>query len=263
TLVMAGRIVMDEAKKQGVRILPVDSEHSAIFQSLAGHRADEVRRIILTASGGPFLRLPLERLDSMTPEEALKHPNWTMGAKVTIDSATLLNKGLEVIEASWLFGISSDRITVSIHPQSIVHSMVEYIDGSIVAQLSTPDMKGPIAYALSYPERIETGAKALDLSRMNLEFMEPEKERFPCLFLCYSALHGNSTMPAVLNAADEVAVSAFLERRIPFTDIYRIIASVMERHTRVEADSIEAILSADRWARQEAEAIINTEVMNK
>jgi 1-deoxy-D-xylulose-5-phosphate reductoisomerase len=256
TLVAAGLIVMEEVRKQGVRLLPVDSEHSAVFQILQGHRREDIRRIILTASGGPFLNLPLHGLESATPEEALKHPNWKMGKRITIDSATLMNKGFEVIEARWLFDVPPEKISVYIHPQSIVHSMVEYIDGSIVAQMGSSDMKGPIAYALSYPERVEAGVENFPLAGRKLEFMEPESERFPSLALAYNALSSGGTFPAVLNAADEVAVESFLERRIPFTGIYRTIAEVLERHSPGRADSVEDILEADRWARGMAEGVV-------
>ncbi len=252
TLVMAGPLVMEEALKKGVKILPVDSEHCAIFQSLSGHRKEDVRRIILTASGGPFLDTPFERLERVTPEEALKHPKWSMGRKITIDSATLMNKGLEVIEARWLFDTPSSKISVLIHPQSIVHSMVEYIDGSIMAQMSSTDMKGPIAYALSYPERIPSGGPLLSLTGLNLEFKEPELKRFPCLTLAYDALEAGGTAPAVLNAADEAAVGMFLKGRLPFTGIYRVISEVLERHTPKKISTLEDVLEADRWAREAA-----------
>ncbi len=254
TLVMAGPLIMEEAIKIGVRILPVDSEHSAVFQSLSGHRKDDVRRIILTASGGPFLNTPAERLETVTPEQALRHPRWSMGRKITIDSATLVNKGLEVIEARWLFDLPALKISVCIHPQSIVHSMVEYIDGSIIAQIGATDMKGPIAYALTYPERIADSAPLLGLAGLKLEFMEPDLKRFPCLGLAYKALETGGTAPAVLNAADEAAVSMFLKGRIPFTAIYKVISEVLERHTPGKVTALEDVLEADRWARDAAEA---------
>jgi len=254
TLVMAGQLVMEEAVKRGVRLLPVDSEHSAVFQSLSGHRKEDVRRIILTASGGPFLNTPGERLETVTPEEALRHPRWSMGRKITIDSATLVNKGLEVIEARWLFDLPAAKISVSIHPQSIVHSMVEYIDGSIVAQMGSTDMKGPIAYALSYPERIADSAPLLGLAGLKLEFMEPDFKRFPCLGLAYNALETGGTAPAVLNAADEAAVSMFLKGRIPFTGIFKVISEVLERHNPGKVGALEDVLEADRWAREAAQA---------
>ncbi len=252
TLVMAGPLVMEEACKKGVKLLPVDSEHSAIFQSLSGHRKEDVRRIILTASGGPFLNTPYERLETVTPDEALRHPNWSMGRKITIDSATLVNKGLEVIEARWLFDLPASKISVSIHPQSIVHSMVEYTDGSIIAQLGPPDMKGPIAYALSYPERISGGAQTLGMAGLRLEFMEPDLIRFPCLGLSYEALAMGGTAPAVLNAADEVAVGMFLEGRLPFNAIFKVISDVLEKHSPVKVTALEDVIEADRWARDAA-----------
>jgi 1-deoxy-D-xylulose-5-phosphate reductoisomerase len=256
TLVTAGHIVIQEVRKRGVRLLPVDSEHSAVFQILQGHRREDIRRIILTASGGPFLNLPLDGLENVTPDEALKHPNWKMGKRITIDSATLMNKGFEVIEARWLFDLPPEKISVYIHPQSIVHSMVEYIDGSIVAQMGSSDMKGPIAYALSYPERVEAGVENFPIAGRKLEFMEPEPERFPSLALAYKALSSGGTFPAVLNAADEVAVESFLERRIPFTGIYRTLAEVLEGHSPGKADSVEDILEADRWARGMAQGVV-------
>lgn len=252
TMVLAGPLVMAEAVKKGVRILPVDSEHSAIFQSLAGHRRQDVKRLILTASGGPFLNTRVDDLASVTPSEALNHPRWKMGRKISIDSATLMNKGLEVIEAAFLFGVPADKISVVIHPQSVVHSMVEYTDGSIVAQMSRPDMKGPIAYALGYPERIDAGAEPLGFERLNLEFSEPDGARFPCLSLAYAALRAGGTMPAVLNAADEVAVEMFLAGRIRFTSIFSVISEVLEMHTPGRIASIEDVIEADRWAREAA-----------
>ncbi len=252
TLVMAGEVVMAEAARQGVRILPVDSEHSAVFQSITGHRPEDIKRIILTASGGPFRERPVEEFDTITPSEALNHPNWDMGKKITIDSATLLNKGLEVIEARWLFGLTPEKISVSVHPQSIVHSMVEYIDGSMMAQMGSPDMRGPIAYALAYPERVESGAPTLDLTRASLEFFEPDTVKFPCLALSYDALKEGGTMPAVLNAADEVAVDAFLGGRIPFTGIPALIEGVMDAHDNHRQPSLEDVLAADAWARRAA-----------
>ncbi|WKZ31679.1 MAG: 1-deoxy-D-xylulose-5-phosphate reductoisomerase [Thermodesulfobacteriota bacterium] len=249
SLVLAGRLVMEEAAKRGVNILPVDSEHSAVFQSLLGHRKEDIKRIILTASGGPFLKTPLPELERMGPEEALKHPKWKMGRKVTIDSSTLVNKGFEVIEARWLFGLPPEKISVVIHPQSIVHSMVEYIDGSVMSQMSAPDMRSPISYALAYPERIASGTEPLDFSRLSLEFSAPEPERFPCLGLAYEALRTGGTAPAALNAADEVAVGLFLEGRIPFTGISRIICEVLGAHRSKEPESIEDVLEADREAR--------------
>lgn len=266
-LVMAGGVVMKEATDMEVKILPVDSEHSAIFQCLHGHRYEDIRRLIITASGGPFIELPLPMLKKVTPREALKHPNWKMGPKITIDSATLMNKGLEVIEAHHLFGIEIDRIQVLLHPQSLIHSAVEFKDGSIIAQMALPDMKGPIGYALSYPERLESDLPALDLAGVDsLTFIEPDFERFPCLPLAYSALRVGGTMPAVLSASNEVAVKAFLEREIEFMDIPVIIKETMEAHKFKIQNSIlnqvqdkiqnkpllNEILIADKWAREEA-----------
>ncbi len=256
-LVMAGSIVMAEADEQNVKIFPIDSEHSAVFQSLAGHRTIDVKRIILTASGGPFLNHTLDQLKKVTPKEALNHPNWDMGKKISIDSSTLLNKGLEVIEARWLFGLAAEKISVLIHPQSIVHSMVEYVDGSIIAQMGTPDMKGPIAYALSYPERIAGSTRSVDLTAGSLEFAEPDMERFPCLGLAFKALTAGGTMPAVLNGADEVAVEAFLEDRLSYTGIYEIIERVMQAHPVEANPSLDDILAADSWARKEAAGLVN------
>ena len=256
TLVMAGELVMAEAVERGVKILPVDSEHSAVFQSIAGHRVEDIKRIILTASGGPFRERPVEEFDTISPAEALNHPNWEMGRKITIDSATLLNKGLEVIEARWLFGLPPEKIDVTVHPQSIVHSMVEYIDGSVMAQMGSPDMKGPIAYALAYPERVESGAAPLDLTRGSLDFSLPDTAKFPCLALSYDALKSGGTMPAVLNAADEVAVEAFLEERIPFTGIAALIEGVMDAHDNNLTPSLEDVLEADAWARRAASEVV-------
>ena len=259
TLVVAGEIVMDLSLQNGIRILPVDSEHSAIFQSLQGNHRESLKRILLTASGGPFFKKTAEELASVTPEAALRHPNWSMGRKITIDSATLMNKGLEVIEARWLFGVPTAQIHVHIHPESIIHSMVEYIDGSVIAQLGIPDMKIPIAYALSYPERLPVQNPPLDLFRLqNLSFYPPDIEKFPCLRLAYEACASGSTMPAVLNAANEVAVNAFLEGNIGFLDIARVIAAVMECHQVAERLDLPAIVAADSWARQEAGRLVYT-----
>ena len=256
-LVMAGSIVMAEARNHDVKIFPIDSEHSAVFQSLAGHRSEDVKRIILTASGGPFINHTLDDLKKVTPTEALAHPNWDMGKKISIDSSTLLNKGLEVIEARWLFGLAPEKISVLVHPQSIVHSMVEYVDGSIIAQMGTPDMKGPISYALSYPERVAGSTESVDLTAGNLEFVEPDMERFPCLALAYKALKAGGTMPAVLNGADEAAVEAFLEGRLPYTGIYETIDRVIEAHQLEANPTLDDILAADSWARSEAAGLIS------
>jgi 1-deoxy-D-xylulose-5-phosphate reductoisomerase len=256
-LVMAGKIVMEEAKRNQVQILPVDSEHSAIFQALLGHRKEDVHRLMLTASGGPFLNLPFSRLHDVTVQEALNHPNWEMGKKITIDSASLMNKGLEVIEAHWLFNIPVENIVVLIHPQSVVHSMVEYIDGSIVAQMGIPDMKIPISYALSFPERLNLNLSPLDLSKSEaLTFYPPDPERFPCLKLAYQSIEIGETMPATLNAANEVAVNAFLEGSLKFTDIPILLQRVMEEHEVKSVHTIEEILKADHWARERSRAII-------
>lgn len=258
SLVMAGEILLEEARAKGIQILPIDSEHSAIFQATAGHRKEDIKKIILTASGGPFLFTPPEQLKEVTPEQALKHPQWRMGKKVTIDSASLMNKGLEVVEAHWLFGVSPSQIEVYIHPQSIVHSMVEYKDGAVVAQMAVPDMRGPIAYALSYPERLELDLPSLDLSAMEtLSFCPVEQERFPALGLAYQALAQGETMPTVLNAANEIAVDAFLQRRLGFLEIPRVIQKTMERHHPADPKSLENILQADAWAREEAQKLIN------
>ncbi|MEW6410678.1 MAG: 1-deoxy-D-xylulose-5-phosphate reductoisomerase [Nitrospirota bacterium] len=258
-LVMAGELIISEANKQRIRLLPVDSEHSAIFQCLAGHNKDEIYRIILTASGGPFLDYSDSELRDVKPDEALKHPTWKMGKKITIDSATLMNKGFEVIEARWLFNIEPERIRVLINPESIIHSAVEYIDGSVIAQMSLPDMRGPIAYALSYPERTNLELPRLDLAMIkHLTFIEPDMERFPCLKYAYNAINAGGIMPTVLNAANEVAVNAFLNHRLKFTEIPEIIISTMERHKQENVDSIDAILFADRLAREEAEGYIKS-----
>ncbi len=258
-LVLAGRLVTKEARSKGVRILPVDSEHSAIFQALQGHRKEDVKRIILTASGGAFLNLPVERLEDVTPEEALTHPNWRMGQKVTVDSASLMNKALEVIEARWLFDIAPSRIHVQIHPQSIVHSMVEYVDGSVIAQLGVPDMQLPIAYALSYPERLKLGIPTLDLTKAGpLTFMEPDPKRFPALELAYQVLDAGGTMPAVLNGANEEAVHAFLRGEIRFTKIVELVRRVVESFPRKEGDALEEVLEADKMARKAVRELIES-----
>ncbi len=259
-LVMAGELVTAAARTAGANLFPLDSEHNAIFQALRGHDREEVRRIVLTASGGPFLRHSLHELRAVTRAEALRHPTWKMGNKITIDSATLMNKGLEVIEAHWLFGLPPDRIQVVIHPQSIVHSMVEYIDGSVLAQLGIPDMAIPISYILAYPQRLCLDyLPALDLPRAaRLEFAEPDLSKFPCLRLAYEALRAGGTVPAVLNAANEVVVGAFLAGTIPFLDIPRIIESVVQAHARCAVDGLPALLEADRWARAQAEQCVVT-----
>jgi 1-deoxy-D-xylulose-5-phosphate reductoisomerase len=257
TLVTAGVLFMDAVKRKGVRLLPVDSEHSAIFQSLKGHRKKDVKRIILTASGGPFREKTASELKRVTPAQALKHPNWDMGAKITIDSSTLMNKGLEVIEARWLFDVEPERISVVVHPQSIIHSMVEYVDGTVIAQLGVPDMRGPISYALGYPERLGKDMEMLDIVKAGtLTFYDPDLELFPCLGLAYDALEAGGDMPAVLNAANEVAVEAFLSEKIGYTDIPRLIRSVMDAHTAGSPGSIDDVMSSDASARRRAKTII-------
>ena len=257
-LVMAGEIFVSTAKQKGVRLLPVDSEHSAIFQCLQGNRQDEVDKLILTASGGPFLRTPLKLLNRATVAQALKHPNWKMGRKITIDSATMMNKGLEVVEARWEFGMDPEQIDVVIHPQSVVHSMVRYQDGSIIAQLGVPDMRIPIAYALTYPHRLKGGWKPLDLTQHGeLNFLPVDSKRFPALQLAYAALKEGGTMSAVLNAANEVAVAAFLERKIGFRDIHRIIDKTMQAHVSRRPKEVDDVLEVDRWARQTASSLIH------
>ncbi|MDZ4164977.1 MAG: 1-deoxy-D-xylulose-5-phosphate reductoisomerase [Smithellaceae bacterium] len=260
TLVMAGSLVMELARLRGVRILPVDSEHSAIFQCLAGNDKSSVRRIILTASGGPFRELKAEDLKNVTLGEALRHPNWTMGKKVTIDSASLMNKGLEVIEARWLFDMQIDQIEVLIHPQSIIHSMVEFDDGAIMAQLGVPDMKIPIAYAMSYPARLKEAGPALELRQMaTMEFYPPDLDRHPNLRLAYQAGRAGGAMPAVLNGANEVAVEDFIAGRIGFMDIPSIIESVLARYiplNPVEPLNVDDVIEADKWGRREAAALV-------
>src|SRR5437660_12069638 len=277
-LVMAGEIVMREARENSVHVLPVDSEHNAIFQCLEGKRrtsniqhptsnpfgaersafdVSDVRRIILTASGGPFRETPRKDFDSITAEQALKHPTWNMGPKITIDSATLFNKGLEMIEAHWLFGVEMDRVEVVIHPQSIVHSMVEFADGSTLAQLSYSNMRFPIQYAVTWPDRVPNSLPPLDFSTLGkLEFEIPRYENFPALNLARRAGETGGTLPAVMNAANEVAVAAFLNRQIRFPQIWQTVAQVMDRHRTVAHPDLDAILAADQWARAEATAAI-------
>lgn len=248
SLVIGGEIIDRHFSDQV--ILPIDSEHNAIFQLLDGKKAEEVENIILTASGGPFRNYPREKLDKVTVEEALKHPNWDMGGKITIDSATMMNKGLEVIEAHWLFKQSYDKIKVIIHPESIVHSMVEFVDGSILAEMSLPDMRLPIQYVLTYPERRPARRERLDLVKAGqLNFEEPDYEKFPALRLAYEAGQAGGTMPVVLNAANEIAVAAFLERKIPFTMIPELIEKVMDKHDNISRPSLEDIYLVDEWSR--------------
>ena len=256
-LVMAGPFFMRAVRESGATLLPIDSEHNAVFQCLPqeGGRASvrAVRRILLTASGGPFRSAPIERLSQVTPDQACAHPNWVMGRKISVDSATMMNKGLEVIEARWLFDIAAERIEVLIHSQSIIHSLVEFMDGSVIAQLSNPDMRVPIAYALAFPERIESGATPLELAEVGqLSFERPDAQRFPCLGLAYAALRDGGTAPAVLNAANEVAVAAFLDGKLRYTAIAQVIEDVLARIPAAAADSLEAVLEADRSARNTA-----------
>jgi 1-deoxy-D-xylulose-5-phosphate reductoisomerase len=257
-LVMAGEIVMREARSNDVNVLPVDSEHNAIFQCLEGKSSLDVRRIILTASGGPFRETPRKDFNSIVPEQALKHPTWNMGPKITVDSATLFNKGLEMIEAHWLFGMEMKRIEVVIHPQSIVHSMVEFADGSTLAQLSYSNMCFPIQYAVTWPDRVPNTLPPLDFSKLSrLEFFTPRYDDFPALNLARRAGETGGTSPAVMNAANEVAVAGFLDRQVRFPDIWQIVEEVMNRHTPVAHPDLDAILQADRWARNEAQVYAN------
>jgi 1-deoxy-D-xylulose-5-phosphate reductoisomerase len=250
-LVMAGEIVTESARKKGVAILPVDSEHNAIFQCLDGKRAEEVQNLILTASGGPFRQLPAERLEHVSKSDALQHPTWKMGQKITIDSATLFNKGLEMIEARWLFNVPINRVQVVVHPQSIIHSMVEFVDGSILAQLSHSDMCFPIQYAITWPDRVSTNLKPLRLAEIGkLEFEEPRYEAFPALNLARQAGEAGGLLPAVLNAANEVAVQAFLDDRIAFGEISRLVRNAMDRQTNLASPSLDDILRADKEARE-------------
>jgi 1-deoxy-D-xylulose-5-phosphate reductoisomerase len=259
TLVAAGEVVMRAARQQAVEVLPIDSEHSAVHQCLrAGHRA-EVRRLILTGSGGPLLRTPIEEFDSVTPERALEHPIWKMGTRITIDSATLMNKGLEIIEAHWLFALPASQIEVLIHPESVVHSMIEFQDGSVMAQLSVADMRLPIQYALTYPERVAADAEALSLDLLaagRLSFERPDVGRFPCLGLARVALEEGGAMPCVLNAADEVAVEAFLGKRLRFSEIPRVIERVMQQTPQAHFNSLDDVLLCDREARARALALV-------
>jgi 1-deoxy-D-xylulose-5-phosphate reductoisomerase len=260
TLVAAGPLVMALAQSRGVPLIPVDSEHSAIFQALQGQRREDVRKLWLTASGGPFRTWEAGRLADVTAAEALKHPNWNMGPKITIDSATMMNKALEVIEASVLFGLPVDRVGVYIHPQSIVHSLVEFVDGSVLAQLGAPDMRLPIAYTLTYPRRLPLNGPPLDLSAIGrLTFEEPDLERFPGLRLGYEAARAGGTMPAVLNAANEVAVDAFLKGRIKFPDIPRVVAETMAAHPPQPLESLEQVLTINRWARDYAAELVTNQ----
>jgi 1-deoxy-D-xylulose-5-phosphate reductoisomerase len=257
-LVMSGPLFMQAVRAGGATLIPVDSEHNAIFQCMSGDRPGGVRRVLLTASGGPFLRASRESLSGVTPEQACAHPRWVMGRKISVDSATLMNKGLELIEACLLFGIPPSQVEIVVHPQSIVHSMVEYRDGSMLAQLGNPDMRTPISHALGWPERIVSGVESLDLVRTGrLDFEAPDLDRFPCLRLARTAAEAGGTAPAVLNAANEVAVGAFLERRLAFVEIPRVIGEVLARHSVRSADSLQDVLIADEWARHEAQTAVS------
>ena len=257
TMVMAGPLVMAEARERGVSILPIDSEHSAILQSLQGHHREELRRVILTASGGPFKDMSTKEMSRVTPAQALEHPNWSMGPKISIDSATMMNKGLEAIEAKWFFDLEMDQISILIHPQSIIHSMVEYLDGSIIAQIGTPDMIIPISYALSFPSHLVNSLSPLELDEIGiLSFEKPDLEKFRCLDLAMKAAEIGKSMPAVLNAANEIAVSAFLEGKTGFLEIPNLIEKTMEIHEPYPIDNIEAVLKADTWARETAQQLL-------
>lgn len=256
-LVMSGPLFVQAVREGGATLIPVDSEHNAIFQCMGGDRPRGVRRVLLTASGGPFLRAPASVLRSATPEQACAHPRWVMGRKISVDSATLMNKGLELIEACLLFELAPSRVDVVVHPQSIVHSLVEYLDGSMLAQLGNPDMRTPIAHALGWPERLDSGVESLDIIRAaHLDFEAPDIGRFPCLQLARSAAEAGGTSPAVLNAANEVAVEAFLERRLAFTDIPVVIEGVLSQHCCTSVVSLDDVLDADEWARGAARSAV-------
>lgn len=258
-MVMAGQLMQQEALKYGVTIFPIDSEHSAIYQSMEGHRKIDIRRIVLTASGGPFWDWAAADLEHVTREQALKHPNWEMGDKITIDSASLMNKGLEVIEARWLFDLPAKQIDVVIHRESIIHSLVEYCDGSVISQLGHPDMRTPISYAMNYPERIPLQPPLLDLGKIGkLTFFPPDTEKFPCLQLAYDALGGDTGLPATLNAANEIAVHAFLKNQIAFLDIPKVIQATMSAFRPTKLSTIEDVLEVDQWARRTAEEMMKT-----
>lgn len=256
TLVMSGSLFMQAVQQGGATLLPIDSEHNAIFQVMPEMRAKQlrevgIRRILLTASGGPFRKAAFSELANVTPEQALNHPNWVMGPKITIDSATLMNKGLEVIEAHWLFNAAPEQIEVVVHPQSVIHSMVEYVDGSVLAQLGNPDMRTPIAYALGYPDRLESGVSSLDFFKIGqFEFEQPDTGKFPCLRLAFECLRMGGTAPAILNAANEIAVDAFLDHKIGFTDIPAMIESVLEQSEVHTVSTLEIVIEADQQARQ-------------
>jgi 1-deoxy-D-xylulose-5-phosphate reductoisomerase len=263
SLVMAGTLMQAALRESGGSLVPVDSEHSALHQCLRGERPEAVRRLILTASGGPFRSLPMESLATVTPAEALRHPTWDMGKKISIDSATLMNKGLEVIEAHWLFGVPPDRIEVVLHPQSTVHSMVELADGSILGQLGAPDMRAPIQYALAYPDRFPGPVAGFDFSRpQTFEFLPVDRARFPSLDLAYAALRAGGNAPAALNAANEVAVEAFLGGRIGFLGIARLVREVLDRHRTTAVHTLDDVLESDRAARRSAEEMVTTKVLS-
>ena len=258
-MVMAGQLMQQEAKKHGVTIFPIDSEHSAIFQSMEGHRKIDIRRVVLTASGGPFWEWPASDLEHVTLEQALKHPNWKMGDKITIDSATLMNKGLEVIEARWLFDIPASQLDVVIHRESIIHSLVEYCDGSVISQLGHPDMRTPISYAMNYPERVPLLPPLLDLGKIGkFTFFPPDTEKFPCLQLAYDALAGGAGLPATLNAANEIAVHGFLNNHISFLDIPKVIQETMAAYSPSPLSTIEDVLGIDQWARRTAQTVMKS-----
>jgi len=257
-MVLAGELLCKTASRTGARLIPVDSEHSAVDQCLRSGGHGEVRRLILTASGGPFRETPIEQFGNITPEQALKHPTWRMGKRITMDSATLMNKGLEVIEARWLFNIPPEKIDIMVHPQSVVHSMVEFVDGSVIAQLGTADMRQPIQYALTYPERLPSPVASLDWRTIpRLDFAPPDRRKFSCIDLAYRAIHMGGTAPAVLNAADEVVVDAFLDKKIPFSVIPKIIGTTLDAHDLQPADDLESIMKADAWARNEARRLLS------
>jgi 1-deoxy-D-xylulose-5-phosphate reductoisomerase len=260
TLVIAGELMTKTARQTGAELLPIDSEHNALHQCLLGVSPDHVQRLILTASGGPFRQASLEHMKAATPEQALNHPTWRMGRKITIDSATLMNKGLEIIEAAWLFQCGPDKVDIVVHPQSLVHSMVEMIDGSVMAQLGVTDMRFAIQYALTFPERVPTPLPRLSFSpSMTLEFHPPDVDRFPCVALAYEAANMAGTMPTVLNAANEIAVQAFLDRRIGFMDIPQVIRSVMDAHTAQSVRSIDQLIQVDGWTRAQSRQLIDSE----
>jgi 1-deoxy-D-xylulose-5-phosphate reductoisomerase len=267
-LVVAGNLFMAEVTAHGAEILPIDSEHNAVFQCLppGGEGkliAGGVKRILLTASGGPFRNTPPEQLKSVTPDQACAHPNWDMGRKISVDSATMMNKGLEVIEAHWLFGAAADEIEVVVHPQSIIHSLVEYIDGSVLAQLGNPDMRTPIAHALAWPQRIDSGVDSLDLFQVaRLDFVQPDLQRYPCLGLAYQAIQTGGAASVILNAANEVAVEAFLSERLAFVDIPRVVEETLQRVPSEKADDLDALLTMDGKGRAIAEQVVQNRVLS-